>query len=51
MTNYYRLLAIYPTPGPQATMDRRMENLVNYAKKVEGQLFEMASSRVCITPF
>lgn len=43
-----RVHAIYTAPDPAALKDRRVQNLIEYARKVESDMYESANTRVSV---
>ena len=39
------VIALFPTTDPRSLLDKRMDNLVEYAKNVEGNIYSAAKSR------
>ena len=46
--NAFRVTTIYPVQDQSALQDRRVVSLIQYAKKVEKSMFEVAQSRVSV---
>ena len=48
---FLRVQNIFPTPEKISVADSRMVKLLHFARKVEGTMYEQASSRVCLSIF